>query len=84
MQEVELDGAPETLERLVRRVRQSRDRVVLTRRGKRLVAVVPIEDVEWLEEIEDQIDREEARKALEESEREGTIPWEQVKAELGL
>ncbi len=58
--------------------------MVLTRRGKALAAVVPIEDVELLEKIENQIDLEDAREALEEAEREGTIPWEKIKAELGL
>jgi prevent-host-death family protein len=41
-----------------------KERVVLTRRGKPLVAVVPIEDVELLEAIEDRTDAEEARAAL--------------------
>jgi prevent-host-death family protein len=41
-----------------------KERVVLTRRGKPLVAVVPIEDVELLEELEDRADADEARAAL--------------------
>ena len=41
-----------------------KERVVLTRRGKPLVAVVPIEDVEVLEHLEDQADAEQARAAL--------------------
>jgi prevent-host-death family protein len=41
-----------------------KERVVLTRRGKPLVAVVPIEDVELLEALEDRADAEEARAAL--------------------
>lgn len=55
-----------------------------TRRGKPLVAVVPIEDVEALEAIEDRIDIQEARNVLAEIGTEGTVPFEQVKAELGL
>ncbi len=49
--------------------------------GKELAAVVPIEDVKLLEELEDRLDLEVAREALKE---EGTIAWEKVKAELGL
>lgn len=41
-----------------------KERVVLTRRGKPLVAVVPIEDVELLEALEDRADAEQARAAL--------------------
>jgi antitoxin Phd len=66
---------------IVNRSAYAKERIVLTRRGKDLVAVVPIEDLELLEEIEDHIDLETARKALKES---GSVPWEKVKAELGL
>jgi predicted Holliday junction resolvase-like endonuclease len=35
-------------------------------------------------EIEDKIDAEEARKAIEESEREGTVSWEEIKKKHNL
>ena len=66
---------------IINRSAYAKERIVLTRRGKDLAAVVPIEDLKLLEEIEDRIDLEAARKALKES---GSIPWEKVKAELEL
>jgi hypothetical protein len=39
---------------------------------------------ELLEALEDRIDLEKTRAALEEAKAKGTVPWEQVKAELGL
>ncbi len=57
------------------------ERIVLHRRGKDLAAVVPVEDVALLEELEDRLDVEAAKKALKE---EGTIPWEKVRSDLGL
>jgi hypothetical protein len=46
---------------------------------------VPIADLDFLEEIEDRIDLEDARAALRQAENETTrISWEQLKAELGL
>lgn len=36
------------------------------------------------EEIEDQIDIEEAREALKEAKEKGTVSWEKIKAELNL
>jgi prevent-host-death family protein len=66
---------------IINRSTYAKERIVITRRGKDLVAVVPIEDLKLLEEIEDHVDLEAARKALKES---GSIPWEKVKAELGL
>ena len=69
---------------MVNRAAYGKERIVLTRRGKAFVAVVPIEDLELIEELEDRADVEAAEAAREEAKREGTIPWEQVKKELGL
>ena len=63
------------------RVAYRKERIVLRRRGKDLAAVVPIEDFTFLEEVEDRLDLEAARKALKEK---GTVPWSKLKAELGL
>ncbi len=69
---------------LVNRVAYGKERVVLTRRGKPLAAVVPLEDVELLERLEDRIDLDEARAALAEARDGGTVSWEEIKAEIGL
>lgn len=66
---------------IINRSTYAKERIVITRRGKDLAAVVPIEDLKLLEEIEDRIDLEAARKALKES---GSVPWEKVKAEFGI
>ncbi|MGE3954248.1 MAG: type II toxin-antitoxin system Phd/YefM family antitoxin [Parachlamydiales bacterium] len=60
-------------------VRFNKDRIIVTRRGKNLVAIVPIEDLETLEAAEDRRDLEEARLALGRAKKEGTIAWEKVK-----
>jgi PHD/YefM family antitoxin component YafN of YafNO toxin-antitoxin module len=63
-------------------------RVVVTRNGKQMVAIVPIEDLELLEKIvdrlEDEIDAEEIKLALDELREGKTVPWEQVKKDLNL
>ncbi len=69
---------------LINSAAYGKERIVLTRRGKALVAVVPIEDVELLRELEDCSDLTAAEEALEDARVHGTIPWETVKAELGL
>jgi prevent-host-death family protein len=69
---------------LINRVAYGKDRVVLTRRNKPLVAVVPIEDIALIEEIEDREDLKAARAAIREAKRKGTIPWAQIKKELNL
>jgi prevent-host-death family protein len=65
----------------INRVAYQGERVVLERRGKGVAALVSMEDLAALERLEDEADAKAARAALREP---GEIPWEQVKAELGL
>ncbi len=60
------------------------DRVILQRRGKDVVAVVPIEDLQLLEALEDKLDIDAARKALREAGKKGTVSWNKIKEELGI
>jgi prevent-host-death family protein len=76
--------AREQLSTVINRAAFGKERVVLTRRGREVAAVVPIEDVKLLEELEDRMDLEDARAALAEAKSKGTIPWEKIKADLGL
>jgi PHD/YefM family antitoxin component YafN of YafNO toxin-antitoxin module len=68
------------------RVAYQRERVRIERRGSKPVYLVSEEDLELLEKLEDRYWAEEGRKALEEFRKSGqkAIPWEKVKAELGL
>jgi prevent-host-death family protein len=59
-------------------------RVVLTRKGKELVAIIPLEDLRALEALENKIDLEGAKKALRDVKKHGTVSWEDTKRELGL
>jgi prevent-host-death family protein len=63
------------------RVRYQGERVLVERRGKGVAALVPVEDLELLQALEDRIDLAAARKALKEP---GRISWENVKKDLGL
>ena len=81
--EVAVSEARGRLAELVNRAAYRQDRIRLTRRGKAVAALVPIEDLEWIEALEDKIDLAAAREALADRS-EPSIPWEQVKAELGL
>ena len=66
----------------INRVAYRGERIVLHRRGKDLVAVVPVADLVALEQLEDHLDLEAARKALAESDE--RIPYSEVRRELGL
>ena len=71
---------------MVNRASYAKERVVLTRYGKTLAAIVPAEDLEWLEAMEDRIDSEDAEKALAEMKAKGEkpIPLAKLKKKLGL
>jgi hypothetical protein len=60
------------------------ERVVLRQGRKAVAAVVPIADLRRLQKLEDDEDLKDIRAARVEMKRKGTIPWEKVKAELGL
>jgi prevent-host-death family protein len=66
------------------RVAYGRERIVLERYGKDLVALIPLDDLRLLEELEDQRDIQEAHAALAEAQEHGMVPFEVVKQELGL
>lgn len=69
---------------VVNRAAFASERVVLTRRGKRFAAVVPIEDLNFLEELEDRADAEDYRAALKAARGKPTVRWEDLKKQLGL
>lgn len=67
---------------LVNEVAFGHRRVVLHRHGKDIVAMIPVEDLELLEELEDRMDVAAAKRAL--ARKAGSVPWTKAKAELGL
>jgi prevent-host-death family protein len=69
---------------IINRAAFGKERATLTRRGKEIAAVVPIEDMKLLEALEEKIDLEEARESLAESKKKGTVSWQKIKKELGI
>ena len=70
------------LAEVIDRAAFGKERVILARRGKAVAAIVSLEDLELLDALEDQIDLENARAALIEAEKEGTVSWEEFKRAL--
>jgi prevent-host-death family protein len=60
------------LSEIINRAAFAKERLFLTRRGKRIAAIVPIEDIE------------QARASLAEAKKKGTVPWEKLKKDLRL
>ena len=86
MNEITVSAARARLADVVDAARVGHDPVYLTRRGQRVAAVIDADDLDRLiEAAEDLADIEAARSARQEiAEGAPPIPWEQVKADLGL
>lgn len=84
MTELSIAEAREQFSEAINRAAYGKERIVVTRRGKPLAAIVPIEDMEAMEAIEDRIDLEEAAKARAEAKEKGTISLAEMKAKYGL
>ncbi len=74
--------AREQFSDVINRAAYGKERVVLTRRGKDLVGVVPIEDVRMLEALEERMELQQVRDALADYDIHGGVKWEQVKDEM--
>ncbi len=86
MSEITVSDARARLADVVDAARVAHDPVYLTRRGQRVAAVIDADDLDALiAAAEDLADIEAARAARAEmDDGEPTIPWKQVKADLGL
>jgi prevent-host-death family protein len=74
---------------IVERAQFKKERVIISKRGKEVVAVISVEDLRLLEELEaqeDQEDIEATERVLKEMEEKGEkfIPWDEAKKQLGL
>lgn len=84
MSERRVSEAREAFSTTVNRVAFGGERVILTRHGTRVAAVVPIEDLELLESLEDARDLDDVRAALADPANRERIGWEELKARLDL
>ncbi len=81
MENISANEARDTLPDLLNQVAVEGERFILTDRGRSLAAIISMDDLELLRELEDRMDVAAAERALAEP---GTIPWEDAKRELGL
>lgn len=76
--------ARKQLAELVNRAAFAKERFVLTRHGRELVAIVPKEDLDLLERLRRFASRREVQAALRDIGVRGGTSWEQIKTDLGL
>ena len=67
---------------IVNKVEFGGERILLHRHGKDLAAIVPIEDLKLIEDLENRMDIDKARAAL--NEKALRMQWTKLKRDLGL
>ncbi len=75
--------AKDILPDLVNRVVHNKERIILTRREKEVAAIIPIEDLKFLEMLQNKNDLEEATEALKEARASSTLTLDELKTNIG-
>ena len=87
MTRLNVSKAREEFPDVVNRAAYGKERTIVSRRGKDLAALIPIEDLHLLERLAreemDRIDGADARASLKESKKKGSIPLRKLMRELG-
>jgi len=78
-----VSDARDHLSEVVDRARYTQERVILTKRGREVGAIISIDDLNLLEMLEDQLDIKEARQVLQEAPGK-RISYDEVRKKLGL
>lgn len=73
--------AKEQFTDLINRVAHSKDRFILTRRGKEIAVIIPVEDFAHIQSLQDKNDLQSAIEALTEARNVGTISLENLEKE---
>ncbi len=84
MESIKATKAREIFAEILNRVAYRGERVRVSRHGRNVAAMVPIEDLELLERLEDEEDVRAAEAALADARKHGTVPWDEAKRDLGL
>ncbi|HPO08598.1 MAG TPA: type II toxin-antitoxin system prevent-host-death family antitoxin [bacterium] len=82
MNEISTSDIRKDLSDAINRVLYSKERITLNRHGKKVAALVPVEDAELLEILEEESDLRAARAAMREKGK--NLTWKQMKRELGI
>jgi prevent-host-death family protein len=81
---VSVADARSDLADLLNRVAYGKERLVITRHGRELAALVPIEDLQLVNRLRRFVARKDVARALAELDAGKAPSWEQLREELGL
>lgn len=72
------------LAELLNRVAYGKERLVITRHGREIAAIVPVEDLQLANRLRRFVARKDVARALEELDAGKSASWEKLRKELGL
>ncbi len=84
MKNVTTAEARKNMAELLNRAAYGGERFVVTRHGKELVAIVPVEDATLLDRLRTLLEARDFETALQEIAETGTVPWDEIRRDLGL
>jgi prevent-host-death family protein len=84
MKQITTAEARKRMSELLNRAAYGKERFVLTRHGKELVAIVPLEDVTLLDRLKTLLERRDFESAMAEIDKTGTLAWDDVRRDLDL
>jgi prevent-host-death family protein len=84
MKQVTTAQARKHMAELVNRAAYGGERFVVTRHGKELVAIVPLQEATLLDRVRGLLEARDYEAALQEVRDVGTVAWEDVRRELDL
>lgn len=84
MEQITTAEARKHLAELLNRAAYGKERFVVTRHGKELVAIVPLEEVTLLDRLRSLLAKKDFDAAAREMEEAGTVSWAEVRRELDL
>ncbi len=80
---INTSDAKEEFSELINRVSHHKERIILTRRGKEIAAIVPVEDLLLLQQSQSKHDLTEAVEALKEARQQGSMPLDDLITAIG-
>ena len=84
MEEITTADARKNMAELVNRAAYGGERFVVTRHGKALAAIVPLNEAGLLGRVRALLEAKQYEAALREIRSEGTVPWTELRRELDL
>jgi prevent-host-death family protein len=75
--------ARDNFSEVVARAAYGKERIYITKNGKNLAALIPVEDMKLLEEFEDRLDAAEADRILDTTKPEDLVPFEEYLRKRG-